>query len=161
LKSDWLVQPAHGIKTTKLQSADEITSAAARELYGWWRQHAPARPTRADFDVVDFASLAPSRYLTERTSAGSFAVRVQGEAVLAIIGKDSFPTEFSIDDPAPFGMIASNYENAITQYVPLLHKGRLKLFDHDFATIEALDLALSETNGRSAYILGTILRLED
>jgi len=160
LQSEWLVQPAQGITTTCLQSADELVSTAARELYEWWRKDWPARPTRRDFDVVDFAPFARSIYLTKRTRTGYFAVRVQGESVLALIGNDSFPREFSVDDPEPFGVIASNYENAIMQFVPLLHKGQLELFDREYATIEGLDLPLAANNGQSAYILGTIHRTD-
>jgi hypothetical protein len=154
-----------GRRIGQAREADIITQPL-RQILTWWRQLAAGaaaidgQPRVSDFDIVDFARIAPYLYIAVPVADG-FELRIAGEEYIRLFGlKKGWVWRHEADDP-----IARDSADLLSFVLrhkrPLRSIGRLELSERHWIELEALICPLAGTDGGPGRILGCVAALDD
>jgi hypothetical protein len=144
-----------------VNSADDFQSSTVRKLYNWWEEFKPGLPTRADFDITRHWTIAKSLYLVEALAPGEYLHRLNGEAVVDIIGVSLRGHEISSSGPLPeLRRLADYLDLLVMEKKPGRCTGYVEIPGGRQARFETVDCPLLRPDGSVGFLLGAISLLD-
>jgi hypothetical protein len=143
-----------------LARAQDIVTPPLREVFAWWQERAKTRqPSLDDFDIVDFAHIAPHLAIASAIEGG-YEMRVTGEEYTRLYGlKRGSVWRRDADDPVNRdGAALLDFVYQIKR--PVRTIGNLELSERYWIELEALICPLAPGPGGTAKILGCVASLE-
>lgn len=146
--------------------AEDIVTQPLRQIFDWWQRQAArpeaidGQPRFTDFDIVDFARIAPHLYIAAAVEDG-FELRIAGEEYIHLFGlKKGWIWRHDADDPIARDS-AELLSFVLRHKRPLRSIGRLELSERHWIELEALICPLAGADGQPGRILGCVAALDD
>jgi hypothetical protein len=147
--------------------APQLHASATRLLLEWWQEWVRTRgclPTRGDFDILDHVRIVPDLFLVEVRPDGVFHMRIQGDNVIAIIGRSNMGRDFRLD--APTGSkergTAEHFARVVQSRTPWHSWGSASVFDKSYLQVESIDCPLIDpATGAVTHIVGVLTELAE
>jgi len=148
----------HNISAQPIDGSTVFRSTKTRRLYEWWTGVRRDRlPRRRDFDIVEHADLAEYLFLAQALGANRFLLKLHGEAVITMFGRNPTGYVASADDTTEtFGhALHEYYRTVLDTGTPHLCLGDLSRVDRGYITFESIDCPLvDDATGEYGYIIG-------
>ncbi|MFC4270223.1 PAS domain-containing protein [Sneathiella chungangensis] len=145
----------------EVTSQDDFRTAAVRNLYFWWEGFQPALPKREDFDISRHWATAPSLYLIEVVGPGNYIYRLNGEAVVDIVGASLRGHEISATSPLPeLRRLADYFDTIVAGGKCRRCTGIVDVSADKARNFESVDCPLADAAGEIRFILGAIALIE-
>lgn len=135
-----------------------FTSELTERLYTWWSAHQPAPPKRSEFDILDHRKLVPYLYLYRFNEPNVIEYRLNGEAVVAAIGRSQAGNVFSAADEDPEMAALANYLMEVAE-ARQAHccRGTLAFVDKKHVCFESIDCPLLGDDGNVSHVVGLLV----
>ncbi len=139
-------------------SMDRLVGPEVRHLFEWWSSFGPdAIPRRRDFDIADHAAIASNGFLVRMVGRGHFQFRVQGEAVVRLIGRSNAGLDVRLDSDEPhLAELARYYQSIAMQRTCKRCWGTLAMLNKSHRHFESIDCALDREPGEVGFIIGAM-----
>lgn len=135
-------------------------AAPTRHLFQWWLGFAPDLPRRADFDILDHASIATHLFLYRRIGPGHFERQIAGEHVRDALGAH-------IENRIASARSAHPYERELAEHLEARFDrrrcrrvtGMLAPMGRGHVRIESVECPLVSPSGAPSHVIGALARL--
>ena len=151
-------QALFDIVERKLKSADQLSTASCRSLYGWWIARAgDGLPAKAAFDFLDHVSIAPNLFLIERLGRSKYFHKLYGEVVLDLVGRKWLHRVNTADAEDPFSRaLCAYYDIVMAGHQAMVCHGSLMFAGREHRQFESVDLPLAGTDGSAQFLIGCL-----
>jgi hypothetical protein len=157
------------IEITSVPCGDtpRLLASATRLLLDWWQGRVQAEgrlPSRREFDILDHVRIVPDLFLVEVRSEKLFRMRIQGDNVIAIIGRSNMGRDFCVDAPAGSKErgTAEHFARVVQTRTAWHSWGSASVFDKSYLRVESIDCPLIDpTTGAVTHIVGVLQELEN
>lgn len=142
----------------------EVTAETAfhseftERLYEWWAGYQPGLPLRSEFDILDHRKLVPYLYLYRFNEPDVIEYRLNGEAVVAAIGRSQSGNVFSAGDDDPeMAALADYLMQVAASRKAYCCRGTLAFVDKKHIQFESIDCPLAGADGEISHVVGLLV----
>lgn len=149
------------IRRFDIDGYHRFRTSAVQHIFDWWSSFDPRKPGRSDFELADHVAVAPHLFLIRVLGTAQFEYRLNGEAVVHLVGYSMKGAVFDTEDPAPGRrVLAEYYRSLIDAGVCKRCEGVVHFPDLPSQPFESVDCPLFEADGSVSHVLGALAPVE-
>lgn len=149
------------LRDTPVDGDTDFQSRAVGSFYRWWQEAADGSPpNRRLFDVTEHKGVVGKLFLVEVQSDGNFLLKLHGEEVIRMFGRNNTGNLVMPGDGSEYGhALHAYYATVVAERRCRICTGTLSMFDRSHIAFESVDCPFVDDSGRVSAIIGVIDKL--
>lgn len=151
----------HKLMRGEAVDISQFETSVCQGMFFWWQSFQPDVPRHDQFDILNHFRSAQNIFLINVIDKETFEYRVQGEEVIALIGRRNAGKVFSVGDEDKGMNNFAQFLSEMVEHKKAMHSyGTLEAHGKSYLKFEAFDFPLFDETGNVSHVVGVLTLID-